>query len=149
MLLKAPLISGSSFAGVDSFAGTSRIRALLGGAVHVRAAALFGCGARTRQDRCPGRPALLGPLHSRAWSRAPGARERRVRPPLHLLRLLVAFDETALAVLWNESLSAHIGESAVRSLARKEKRGCTLASSTSDSRSGRAKRPAGGANPCP
>src|SRR4051794_33249705 len=123
MLLKAPLISGSSFARVDSFAGTGRIRALLGGAIHVRAAALFGCRARTRQDRGPGRPALLGALHSRPWSRALEARERRVRPLLPFLGLVAAFDETALAVLWNESLSAHIGESAVRSLARKEKRG--------------------------
>src|SRR3954471_2333575 len=103
-------ITGSSFARVDALAGTRRVRALLRVAMHVGAAALAR-RPRTRHDRRRGRSTLLRSLHAAARSGAcealVGARDWSVGPLLPLLRLLVALDETALTILWHESLSAH------------------------------------------
>src|SRR4051794_23612306 len=55
-----------------------------------------------------GRAALLAPLHAGARRRAAGKLE--VILAADLLRFLVAFDQTAFAILGDESLSAHAAE---------------------------------------
>src|SRR4051812_30021728 len=75
---------------------------------------LFGARLRRRprpvQRLCRGRAAFLAALH--AGARRSAAGELELIPSADLLRFLVAFDQTAFAVLGNESLSAHGAQAA-------------------------------------